>query len=487
MDDPEFVTEVDTTTQEILLHASRHDLEALKPYLRVPGAASAQDPETGTTPLHAAIAACGSAKANGLNGSRVQSVQTNGDIKQHGEEEEDEEVDIEKAKAVVKELFLSGAIWNDLDKNNETPGCLAWRLGQKDLYDMIVETGVRAELLLNLMGGYEPLADNDEEEEEVEEDTTVDSEEVARTNESNADVKADTNGISDGETTTHETTANDSIPNPTDEITSTTYLSNTLSFPSTTTLLDASSNGVMMTWETPIMSRTVSLLCPPRTPSSTPSLGPRVLNIGFGLGIIDTLFSQLNPPPHTHHIIEAHPSILSLLSQPSTSHPPNTPEAFTTFGPDWQSQANNYLHHGRWQDILPLLVAPPPDSPWLDEQGQPPQFDAIFFDTFAEDYAALKEFFTEYVPGLLAEGLKMSFFMGCGADRRVCYDVYRRVVECDLGDAGLDVGWTEVEVPKGVWGNGDGRGEGEDEDVWRGVRRYFDVDVYYLPICESMG
>lgn len=53
--------DLDTRTQEILFAASNHDIEALKPFLRVPGAASVQDSETGFTPLHAAIAACGPA------------------------------------------------------------------------------------------------------------------------------------------------------------------------------------------------------------------------------------------------------------------------------------------------------------------------------------------------------------------------------------------------------------------------------------------
>jgi hypothetical protein len=57
MDDPAFAVSVDDTTQTILLAAANHDLETLKPLLRVPGAASVQDPETGFTPLHAAIQA----------------------------------------------------------------------------------------------------------------------------------------------------------------------------------------------------------------------------------------------------------------------------------------------------------------------------------------------------------------------------------------------------------------------------------------------
>jgi type IV protein arginine methyltransferase len=153
--------DLDTRTQEILLAASNHDLNTLKPFLQVPGAASVQDPETGFTPLHAAIAACSQAsQSTAANDGRSTNGPVNGATNGHSHDSKDDkneegEVDIEKAKATVKELFLSGAIWNDLDKKNETPGCLAWRLGQKELYELVVEAGVRAELLMNLMGGYE--------------------------------------------------------------------------------------------------------------------------------------------------------------------------------------------------------------------------------------------------------------------------------------------------------------------------------------------
>ena len=51
--------DLDTTTDEILLAATNHDLEALRRLLGSDvGAANVQDPDTGFAPLHAAIAAC---------------------------------------------------------------------------------------------------------------------------------------------------------------------------------------------------------------------------------------------------------------------------------------------------------------------------------------------------------------------------------------------------------------------------------------------
>ena len=134
--------------------------------------------------------------------------------------------------------------------------------------------------------------------------------------------------------------------------------------------------------------------------------------------------------------------------------------------------------------------------PQLIEQGE--LYDAIYFDTFGEDYAQLRYFFTEHVPMLLDSSSPapsstspqnnpnptatdpdtpppaFGFFNGLGADRRVCYDVYARVVEMHLGDAGLDVAWRELDVdPDVLREDDDAAGQG----AWDGVRRrYWTLD-----------
>ena len=101
------------------------------------------------------------------------------------------------------------------------------------------------------------------------------------------------------------------------------------------------------------------------------------------------------------------------------------------------------------------------------------QFDAIYFDTFAEDYKAFRMFFEEHVIALLKPEGRWSFFHGLGADRRVCYDVYTKVVEMDLFEAGFDIEWEDVKVD-----------EKEGEEEWEGVRRkYWTLDTYRLPLC----
>lgn len=397
--------DIDTRTQEILLAASNHDLPTLKPFLRVPGAATVQDPETGYTPLHAAIAAC-----------------ENDD----NDDNDEKPTDIERAKEVIHELFLSGAIWNDLDSNNETPGCLAYRIGQMELYNLVVDAGVRAEMLMNLMGGYERL-DDEEELEEVEEDSKGAEAMDAKTSDG-------IDKIEKAEPLKRDVNSED-------------YLKSDLTF-TNDALLDSDANGVMMAWETDIMRKSADALCPTE--------GLRVLNIGFGMGIIDRMFAATSPA--SHHIIEAHPDVIKELKKPDHD-----------FGPLWAAKVSGkyVVHEGKWQDVVQKLL----------EDGD--IFDAIYFDTFGEDYSQLKLFFSEYVVGLLSEDGKFGFFNGLGADRRVCYDVYCKVAELDLCDAGFDTEWEDVEVTE----LGD-EGEGE----WKGVRRrYWTLKNYRLPICSFMG
>lgn len=107
-------------------------------------------------------------------------------------------------------------------------------------------------------------------------------------------------------------------------------------------------------------------------------------------------------------------------------------------------------------------------------------FDGIYFDTFAEDYSQLKTFFTEYVISLLSpDAGRFSFFHGLGADRRISYDVYTRVVEMDLFDAGLETSWETFELTEE---------EGQTEEEWDGIKRkYWTLEAYKLPICMFLG
>ena len=406
--------------QLVLIAASQHNIESLRTLLRT-ASASFQDPETGTTPLHAAIAsACPSRKD--VEGPTA----PNGE---HVNRDAEEEIN-EKAVKTVKLLLQNGAIWNDVDKNDETPGCLALRLGLQDLYEIMVDAGVRAEILLNKLDEYEQLKDEDSEDGADAVDQGVAPEvKYLEDGHVNKGIKDISSTQSSPDIIAQPTTA-DAQPNHH------TYLSAALSF-HPDRILDASANSVMMTWETAIMSRSASLLAP--------SPGLRILNIGHGMGIIDSHFQSTNPS--IHHIIEAHPSIIARMREEG-----------------WYEKPGVVIHEGRWQDILPDLV----------EKDEATLFDSIYFDTFAEPYSALHQFFDEFVIGLLEEDGKWGFFNGLGADRQICYDVYGKVVEMDLFEAGFDVEWTTMPVP-----DLDGGGE------WKGVRRpYWKLREYRLPVCQ---
>ncbi|PNY20638.1 Arginine N-methyltransferase 2 [Tolypocladium capitatum] len=408
--------------RDVLYHAWAHDVSGLKKILDVRGKASAQDPQTGETPLHAAIRACGpAAESDGADDA--------------------EDGCVEEAKEVIRELFFSGAIWNDVDGNNETPGCVAQRLGRKALYDMCVGAGVRAELLFALMEGYEELSSGSEAGEDAAEgDATA------------QDAADEAQG--DAEETAEQVDRKFVQPDAKGKpVTSDEYLKSTLTYDADK-LLDADLNGVMMAWETDIMRRSVAGLIPDAAP------GKRVLNIGFGMGIIDGMFADLKPS--RHHIIEAHPSVLEHVSKPASN-----------FGPDWEASGPEdgayRIHAGRWQEVVPRLL----------EQGE--VYDAVYFDTFGEDYSQLRMFFTEHVPGLLDQEGRFGFFNGLGADRRICYDVYTKVVEMHCADAGLDVEWEEGDVDMA-------RLKEEGKGDWEGVRRrYWTLDMYRLPTCTFMG
>jgi protein arginine N-methyltransferase 2 len=349
------------TEQDILLArriisaAERHDVPALNILLK-DGSANVQDPTAtvAASPLHAAIASCGKAgEGNEASDNAVQTVET---------------------------LLQNGAIWNDLNKEDETPGCIALRLGQKKIYDMMVEAGVRAELLFAKMEAL-GLGGNDDEEEDEE----ISSEQPAAKKQKVS--SEDSNPTQEGPS---EQILDDvSLDNKA-------YLKSQLRY-KPGILLDESDNAVMMDWETQIMQRHAETLIP--------KPGLRTMNVGHGMGIVDTAFLSHNPSEH--HIIEAHPQVHQRLREQG-----------------WYDKPNVTIHEGRWQDVLPKLV----------DQGV--VLDAIYYDTFAEDYAALKQFFAEYVIQLLAKDGKFGWYNGLGADRQICYDVYTKVRFAVVGEVG---------------------------------------------------
>jgi protein arginine N-methyltransferase 2 len=469
--------DLDTTTDEILLAATNHDLETLRKLLNEPGAANVQDPDTGFAPLHAAISSC-------------EADEDASDVNGEGDAVHNAALSEESALETVKLLFENGAIWNELDVNDETPGCVARRLGLKKVYEAIVEAGVRAELLFNRLDEFAPLNGEDSDEEEEDEDEKIvgfepspagsappvatgngavhDPAEVVgfepTPNPSHLQAAPATLGAQQGDSsvpTLVQTNENGETSEPSEtvlrnpNVNSEDYLTSELEY-SGDRLLDSDKNAVMMDWETEIMYKSVENLVPKK--------GLRTMNVGFGMGIVDGAF--LEKDPAMHHIIEAHPQVHKRMRDKG-----------------WYNKPNVTVHEGKWQEVLPKLL----------EQGV--VLDGIYFDTYAEDYKDLKIFFQEYVIGLLEPQGLFGFYNGLGADRQVCYDVYTRVcrpsqppsdtlltrifqiVEMDLLDCGMDTEWFDLPVPD--YANAE----------WEGVRhKYWDnVNPYKLPTCKFIG
>lgn len=413
----------DLQIQQILLAASQHDIPQLRSLLRN-GSASVQDLETGFTPLHAAIAACEPSQSPKHNSIPVNGHTWDGHVQEHEDDEsiatQDEE--IQAAIKTVRLLLENGAIWNDVDNNNETPGCLALRLGLKELYNIMVDAGMRAELLLSRLDGYEQLGDGEDEDSEADDVVEADRAVAEVPHEAGTQAIPPTGSL----------TGENSV-----EVNNEDFLQSDLIFQDGR-ILDDSRNVVMMAWETDIMKRTADLLCP--------RSGLRILNIGHGMGIIDSFFQDKSPI--SHHIIEAHPAVVDQMRRDG-----------------WFDKPNVTVHDGKWQDVIPNIM----------EQGE--MFDAIYFDTFAENYQALRDFFNDYVLGLLEDGGKWGFFNGLGADRQICYDVYGKVVEMDLFEAGFDTEWETLQIPNL-----------EDREEWKDMRRrYWTLKEYKLPICCFTG
>lgn len=104
------------------------------------------------------------------------------------------------------------------------------------------------------------------------------------------------------------------------------YLDDRVSF-SEDKLMDSNSKAVMMAWEKPLMEAHAKAVC---------SGGGHILNIGYGMGLVDTAIQQYGPTTHT--IVEAHPEVYQRM-----------------LSSGWAEKDNVKIIFGRWQDVIPQL------------------------------------------------------------------------------------------------------------------------------------
>ena len=226
-----------------------------------------------------------------------------------------------------------------------------------------------------------------------------------------------------------------------------------------TLLLDNDNDAVMMEWERPLMTAHAQIL-------TSESKGKRVMNIGFGLGIIDTALQEYDPDLHV--ICEAHPTVYKKMIEDG-----------------WDKKKNVRICFGRWQDELPKLI----------EEGL--EFDGIFYDTYGEHFTDLEDFHGESLHAQLSLKqlctspsslclhfielmVKMlhkpsgiySFFNGLAPDNLFFHGVAANCVKIQLSHLGLETEFAQCEIQI-------------DEKDWDGVRRKYwhGRSTYYLPIA----
>ena len=293
--------------------------------------------------------------------------------------------------AVVELLLERGAPWNALDRAGKCAGDYAVDAQSQPCVDALVSAGVRAQLLFGIL--------------------------------------EDAGSVS-GATTEDRDHGK--------------YLRSRAAFDEAgETLLDEAGDAVMMEWERPLMAAHADLVLgrfpdPACERLASVRGGLRILNVGHGLGIVDTYIQQGKDRIADHCICEPHPDVLERMGA-------------------WRETDGVTVRAETWQEAL----ADPTFGP----------FDGIFFDTYAETYADMRDFF-KALPRLLARGGVFSYFNGVAPFNPFFHGVACEFIKTELEGLGLTTTFVPLKVDQVA------------EDTWDGVRRrYWQFDCYHMPIC----
>ena len=327
---------------------------------------------------------------------------------------------------VCRILLDASAPWNALDRTGRCAGDHAVEMERWDVVNLLVDVGTKAELILGasirlargMIGGEGGGTTNDDD-----------------------DVAASSSGGGGGEgDTTTETPTAMSIPVSHEPSTKPSYLdhSNVRYDAACTLLLDDDDDAVMMEWERPIMEAHASVL------THGGIRGKRVLNVGFGLGIVDTALQSHDPSLHV--IIEAHPTVYAKMMSDG-----------------WDTKPNVRIRYGRWQDEMPKLIA----------EGA--KFDGVFYDTYGEHFTDLEDFHSAMSQVLDVPGGVYSFFNGLAPDNLFFHGVACNCIKAQLSTLGLESEFATCEISNNA---------ADADETWDGVRRKYwhGRSTYYLPV-----
>lgn len=353
--------------------------------------------------------------------------------------EEEESVVLE----MMEQLWLNGAGWCLLNDKQETPACVLLRRGLhgSKYWDSCVDSGVRAEVLLRKLNdpNVEFLDDPADEFSEVAEEDDVPElvDETKLSTEQNKE---------SGEAAKAVEIIQEMYNGPAGA--TDTYLNTELEYKNGALVTKEGADGVMMQWEDELMKAgSESLFKSIEDPNDI-----NILNIGFGMGIIDTMIQEKRPTKH--YICEAHPDVLRKMKEEG-----------------WYEKPGVVVLEGKWQETLPDLLT----------KGV--FFDGIYYDTFSEHYEDMVNDLFDAVVGLLKPAGVFSFFNGLGADRLVCYEVYKKVVDLDLSNYGMSVEFKTMKAPVTTLQENDD----SPDSVWKDIKRaYWRCPLYYHPEVRFM-
>lgn len=196
-------------------------------------------------------------------------------------------------------------------------------------------------------------------------------------------------------------------------------------------LFDANGAGVMMGWEEPLMKKHAEALAP--IPDQA------VLNVGFGLGLVDGFLQDQRPRMHT--IVEAHPDVHEEMCKRG-----------------WDRKKGVNICRGRWQDVIEEAIALGP-------------YDGVYFDTYAEAYGNMQEFYA-LLPRLLRPGGRFAFFNGLSDNNIYAQAISCKVAQIDLANVGLACMYEPIRI-----------GDVGDANWRKVVNTYWSLETYYAPIA----
>lgn len=167
-------------------------------------------------------------------------------------------------------------------------------------------------------------------------------------------------------------------------------------------LYNSRGEAVMMEWERDWMKKSAEIVC---------KNGGDILNIGHGLGIVDSYIQKHNPKSHT--IIEVHP------------------------------QVHKYMKENGWYDKAKVI-----ESDWRLVIDKISTFDGIYYDTWSDNRDDFKNGLLNKLPYILNKNGIFSFWYNSDIED----ESLRKI--CDRNKLKLSYKKISVDIPKVQYKNG---------------------------------